>query len=77
MSERKCFKNSPSVIILADALDGRRQFTMGCEVCQTVVRTSAATDSCGHHKNGYCALYRLQAARDMLDIKNKKQFTKE
>lgn len=70
MSERKCFKNSPSVIILADALDGRRTFLMGCEVCQMVVKTTAATDSCGHHKNGYCALYRLQAAMDMLRIKN-------
>lgn len=68
----KLIKNSPSVEVLKDALDGRRTFTMGCEVCQMVVKTTAATDSCGHHKNGYCALYRLQAARDMLDIKNKK-----
>lgn len=66
----KLIKNSPSVDILADALDGRRTFLMGCEVCQKVVKTTAATDSCGHHKNGYCALYRLQSARDMLEIKN-------
>lgn len=40
---------------------------MKCELCGESRYLHAAAD-CEHPKNGYCALYRLQAAQDIKDL---------
>lgn len=39
-----------------------------CEVCDKCVKF----DTCEHPKNGYCALFRLQAAKDMIEFNMRK-----
>lgn len=52
---------------LVGAVIAFREAHQWCEVCDKCVKF----DTCDHPKNGYCALFRLQSAKDMLEIKNK------
>lgn len=40
---------------------------VSCELCAQT-KVLCYTDRCEHEKNGYCALYRLQAAQDIKDV---------
>lgn len=60
---------SPESSKIKVALSSGYNFLMQCEVCQAMVHCKQS--DCEHGKNGYCALFRLQAAKDMKTFKIK------
>lgn len=51
--------------MIAQLLWGNDKFIIGCEVCCELKNHQ---DTCDHPKNGYCALFRLKAAKDMIEF---------
>lgn len=54
---------------LVGAVIAFREAHPWCEVCDKCVKF----DTCDHPKNGYCALFRLQAAKDAIEFNMSKQ----
>jgi hypothetical protein len=50
-----------------DAIISHREKHPWCEVCDKCVKF----DTCDHPKNGYCALFRLQAKKDSKEFNMK------
>lgn len=69
---------TPEVSEIIEALKmrtaGEKVMAVPCEVCSNHVFFGS---TCYHPKNGYCALFRLQAAKDMVEFNMKGRICSE